>query len=122
MNKESSTVTWYDIGDISNIPQRGSRCIVIGDLKIGVFRTITDNVFALEDKCPHKNGPLSQGIVHDNCVTCPLHNWVIDLESGEAQGADNGSVKGFPIKIENGNVQLGLAPSRAATATERLLE
>ena len=110
------------MGDISNIPQRGSRCIVIGELKIGVFRTAADNVFAIEDKCPHKNGPLSQGIVHDNCVTCPLHNWVIDLESGEAQGTDNGSVRKFPIKVENGSIHLGLAPSRTSTVTSSLVK
>lgn len=78
--------TWVKIGKISDIPRQGSRCVKLGDIIIAVFKTFDDKVFALEDKCPHKNGPLSQGIVHDGCVTCPLHNWVISLSTGEAQG------------------------------------
>ena len=58
--------------------------------KIAVFRTADDQVFAIEDRCPHKGGPLSQGIVHGAAVTCPLHNWVISLETGKALGADEG--------------------------------
>ncbi len=58
--------------------------------QIALLRTASDEVFALENRCPHKNGPLSEGIVHDRKVTCPLHNWVISLESGEATGADKG--------------------------------
>jgi len=89
---------WQSIGTINDIPRRGARCINYGEMTIAVFRTIDDQIFALEDKCPHKNGPLSQGIVHDGCVTCPLHNWVISLESGLAQGADEGATQAFPIK------------------------
>jgi nitrite reductase (NADH) small subunit len=70
-------------------------------MTIAVFRTADDRVFALEDRCPHKKGPLSQGIVHDGCVTCPLHNWVISLESGEAQGADDGRTLSFPVRLED---------------------
>ena len=73
-------------------------------LDIALFRTMDDRVFALEDRCPHRNGPLSQGIVHAKAVTCPLHNWVIDLESGKALGADVGSVRTYPLKIENGRI------------------
>jgi nitrite reductase (NADH) small subunit len=65
-------------------------------------------VFALEDKCPHKNGPLSQGIVHDGCVTCPLHNWVISLETGAAQGADEGQTLSFPVRLEEGTIYLAV--------------
>lgn len=99
---------WVEIGQINDIPRQGSRCVKNGDMTIAVFRTTDDRVFALEDKCPHKNGPLSQGIVHDGCVTCPLHNWVISLETGAAQGADEGQTASFPVKVENGTVLLGL--------------
>jgi nitrite reductase (NADH) small subunit len=99
---------WVEIGQINDIPRQGSRCVKNGDMTIAVFRTTDDRVFALEDKCPHKNGPLSQGIVHDGCVTCPLHNWVISLETGAAQGADEGQTASFPVKVENGIVLLGL--------------
>jgi nitrite reductase (NADH) small subunit len=99
---------WVEIGQVTDIPRQGSRCVKNGDMTIAVFRTTDDRVFALEDKCPHKNGPLSQGIVHDGCVTCPLHNWVISLETGAAQGADEGQTASFPVKVENGTVLLGL--------------
>jgi len=77
-------------------------------MTIAVFRTADDHVFALEDRCPHRRGPLSQGIVHDGCVTCPLHNWVISLESGEAQGADEGSVATFPIRLDGDTILLSI--------------
>jgi len=78
--------------------------VSVGEMTVAIFRTVDDQVFALEDKCPHKNGPLSQGIVHDGCVTCPLHNWVISLETGQAQGADEGEVRSFPLKAQNGKI------------------
>jgi len=99
---------WVEIGSINDIPRQGARCVKNGDMTIAVFRTSDDRVFALEDKCPHKNGPLSQGIVHDGCVTCPLHNWVISLETGAAQGADEGQTASFPVKLDGQTVLLGL--------------
>lgn len=99
---------WVAIGSLSDIPRRGARCVKNGDMTIAVFRTVDDRVFALEDKCPHRNGPLSQGIVHDGCVTCPLHNWVISLETGLAQGVDEGSTASFPVKVDGDTVLLAL--------------
>jgi nitrite reductase (NADH) small subunit len=63
-------------------------------------------VFALDDKCPHKSGPLSQGIVHGHSVTCPLHNWLISLETGKALGADQGQVRIIPLKLENDSISV----------------
>lgn len=100
--------TWIAIGSINDIPRQGARCVKNGEMTIAVFRTSDNRVFALEDRCPHKNGPLSQGIVHDGCVTCPLHNWVISLETGQAQGADSGQTKSFPVKIDGTTVLIGL--------------
>ena len=102
------TQTWVEIGLISDIPRRGARCVKRGDLAIAIFRTADDRVFALEDKCPHRNGPLSQGIVHDGCVTCPLHNWVISLETGAAQGADEGQTHSFPVRLEGEVIYLAV--------------
>lgn len=99
---------WVEIGKLDDIPRRGARCVKRGEMTIAIFRTADDKVFALEDKCPHKNGPLSQGIVHDGCVTCPLHNWVISLETGEARGADEGSTASFPVKLEGDTVLLSI--------------
>ena len=81
---------WIDIGTLEDIPVRGARVVKTAKGCIAVFRTADDEVFALNDRCPHKGGPLSQGIVHGHSVTCPLHNWVIALDSGEAQGTDKG--------------------------------
>ena len=107
MNAEAQTTfDWRLIGRIEDIPRQGARCVKNGETTIAVFRTSDDRVFAMEDRCPHKNGPLSQGIVHDGCVTCPLHNWVISLETGTAQGADEGSTKTYPVRLDNGEVFL----------------
>ena len=99
---------WTFIGAIDDIPTRGARCVTIGTTAIAVFRTRDNRIFALEDKCPHKNGPLSQGIVHDGCVTCPLHNWVITLETGLAQGADEGRTATFPIRLDGRSIYVSL--------------
>ncbi len=99
---------WVTIGSLNDIPRRGARCVKNGEMTIAVFRTVDDQVFALEDKCPHKNGPLSQGIVHDGCVTCPLHNWVISLETGEAQGADEGAAASFPVRLDGDTILLAI--------------
>ena len=73
---------------------------------VALFRTSTDKVFALLDRCPHKGGPLSEGIVHGTSVTCPLHAWVFDVNTGQAQGADEGSVRTFAVRTEAGRVLL----------------
>ena len=95
---------WIEIGRIEAIPRRGARCVNTPAGKIAVFRTAEDKVFAIDDRCPHKGGPLSQGIVHGAQVTCPLHNWVFSLETGEAQGADEGSVRTFPLNVIDGRI------------------
>lgn len=109
---------WVKVGKISDIPSRGARCVENGDMKIAIFRTADDQIFALEDKCPHSDGPLSQGIIHDGCVTCPLHNWVISLESGLAQGADKGATKTFPIKMDGETILLNLSYSLSKVSND----
>ncbi|MEM6383232.1 MAG: nitrite reductase small subunit NirD [Pseudomonadota bacterium] len=119
MNVHVSSVQWIAIGNLSDIPVRGARCVVTPLGKIGIFRTASDTVFAIEDHCPHKGGPLTQGIVHGRSVTCPLHNWVIDLETGQAQGADEGSVETLPIRVTDGDViELGLEPATLAAVAD----
>lgn len=97
---------WIDIGPLENIPTRGARVVRTGMGCVAVFRTGDDEVFALEDRCPHKGGPLSEGIVHGQSVTCPLHNWVFDLETGQARGADDGTVATYAARIEDGRILL----------------
>lgn len=106
---------WHDIGTIDDIPLRGARCVTTPQGRVAVFRTADDKVYAIDDHCPHKGGPLSQGIVHGASVTCPLHNWVFSLETGLAQGADEGAVRTLPVKVENGSIWLGLDLALMAT-------
>ena len=107
---------WVDVGRLADIPRRGARQVATPDGPIAVFRTHDDAVFAIVDRCPHKGGPLSQGIVHGAAVTCPLHNWVIDLQTGAAQGVDQGCVRTLPVRVIEDRVLLGLrmAAERAA--------
>jgi nitrite reductase (NADH) small subunit len=100
--------TWIAIGNITDIPLRGARCVKTPQGKVAVFRTSENEVFAIEDHCPHKGGPLSQGIVHAKAVTCPLHNWVISLETGKALGADEGAVKTIPLRNDDGVLFIAL--------------
>ncbi|MTH64830.1 nitrite reductase small subunit NirD [Paracoccus shanxieyensis] len=95
---------FLDIGALADIPAQGARLVRTAQGCIAVFRTADDRVFALDDRCPHKGGPLSEGIVHGTSVTCPLHNWVFDLNTGTAQGADDGAVATYPIRVEAGRI------------------
>ena len=105
----SMHMNWTSIGTISDIPRRGARCVNTPVGKIAVFRTADDQVFAVDDQCPHKKGPLSQGIVHGTSVTCPLHNWVISLETGEAQGQDVGRTRTIPLRLDGDVILIGLS-------------
>jgi nitrite reductase (NADH) small subunit len=104
------------IGRLTDIPRRGARCVNAPFGRIAVFRTADDRVFATEDRCPHKGGPLSQGIVHDGRVTCPLHSQVIALDTGLVQGPDEGHVRTFPVRLaaDGETIELGLDPTDLA--------
>ncbi|NSX56626.1 nitrite reductase small subunit NirD [Parasulfitobacter algicola] len=107
---------WIDIAPLSDVPQRGARVVKTALGCVAVFRTAKDEVFALDNACPHKAGPLAEGIVHGNSVTCPLHNWVISLETGEAQGVDEGRVATYPAQVESGRILLDRSFLRGRTA------
>ena len=107
---------WIEIGRVEDIPRRGARCVKTPAGRIAIFRTVEDKVFALEDRCPHKGGPLSQGIVHGAQVTCPLHNFVISLETGEAQAPDEGRVRTIPLSVVDGRILM--APEIMLAAAE----
>jgi nitrite reductase (NADH) small subunit len=101
---------WKVICKVDDIPKLGARKVTRqsgGD--IAVFRTADDRVFALIDRCPHKGGPLSQGIVFGDSVACPLHNWTIGLGDGCAAAPDVGCTQRFSVKVEDGAVTLDLA-------------
>jgi len=97
---------WVDVGGIEDVPLRGARTVATGHGNIAVFKAVDGTLFALWDRCPHRGGPLSQGIIHGHAVTCPLHNWIISLETGNALGADSGCVRKLPLKVESGRICL----------------
>ncbi len=99
---------WHDIGAETDIPLRGARCVKIEGRTLAIFRTMDGSLFAIDDACPHKKGPLRDGIVHGHAVTCPLHNWVINLETGEAQGEDHGKTATYQTRLQQGRLQIYL--------------
>jgi nitrite reductase (NADH) small subunit len=102
-------MAFHDLCSLDEIPRQGSRVVVAPGGDIAVFRTADDRVFALNDQCPHKGGPLSQGIVSGDRVACPLHGWLISLDSGSAVAPDEGCVKRHEAKVEGGRVFLRVA-------------
>lgn len=96
-------MSWIDIGHIDDIPLRGARKIKTALGCVALFRTSETEVFAASDTCPHKAGPLSEGIVHGQSVTCPLHNWVFDLNTGQAKG-EAGQIATYPVRLDRGRI------------------
>jgi nitrite reductase (NADH) small subunit len=111
-------MTWIEIGKLNDIPRLGARVIKTSVGDVALYRTSDDNIFALRDRCPHKGGPLSQGIVFDQRVACPLHDWVIDLQSGCAEGPDEGCTHVYAVKIEAGRISISLRANTDADKTQ----
>ncbi len=107
-------VEWVEIGKLSEIPLRGARRVCTGRRPIAVFRTGDDEVFALIDRCPHRAGPLSEGIVSGRSVTCPLHNWTIDLATGRACAPDEGETEKIPVTIIGDRIFIALPALQAS--------
>jgi nitrite reductase (NADH) small subunit len=101
---------WIEIGTLADIPKQGARVVRTKDGDIAVFRTAADELFALRDRCPHKGGQLSQGIVYGNKVACPLHDWKINLDTGLAVAPDEGCAARYPVRLDGETVFLSLVP------------
>ena len=109
---------WIPICRVDDIPVLGARRVARAQgAEVAVFRTSNDKVFAVLDRCPHKGGPLSQGIVFGESVACPLHNWTIDLGSGCAKAPDEGCAQRFAVQVDNDQVALD-ADELATLATD----
>ena len=111
-------MSWIEVGALDSIPQRGARVVRVGSLDIALFRTSSNEIFAVRDRCPHRGGPLSQGIVHGERVTCPLHDWVIDLRSGSAVGADEGCTPVYATRVEDGRVAIEVPGTGASQSSD----
>ena len=99
---------WVKVAPLNEIPILGARVVRHDGLEIGVFRTEDNRIFAINNACPHKGGPLSQGIVYGDKVACPLHSWKISLVDGKAEEPDIGQTACYNTKIEGGFVYLEL--------------
>ncbi len=97
---------WIKVVALNDIPKLGARVVRSEKGEIAIFRTEDDRVFALHNSCPHKGGPLSQGIVYGDKVACPLHNWKISLVDGNAEEPDEGHTACFAVKVEEEMVYL----------------
>ncbi len=109
--RPSAEPRFREVCSLSDLPVPGARVVARPghpDGDVALFRTTTDRVFAVLDRCPHKGGPLSQGIVFGERVACPLHNWTIDLVTGEAAAPDVGCTQGFRVRVDDGIVYVAL--------------
>ncbi len=107
---------WMEVGTVDEIPRLGARVIESVQGDIAVFRTADDEIYALYDSCPHQGGALSQGIVHGKAVSCPLHNWNIDLTTGDVLGPDNGCARSVAVSVKDSTIRIQL-PEIKATGT-----
>lgn len=98
--------TWIKVTQEENIPSMGARKVIVADIEIAIFKTKDGSIFAVENSCPHKNGKLSEGLVHEHKVTCPLHNLDIELKSGQALEENGGCTKSYETKVENNTIYL----------------
>jgi nitrite reductase (NADH) small subunit len=114
------SAAWKAICRVEDIPVLGARRVARdGAVAVAVFRNSEDKVFALLDRCPHKGGPLSQGIVFGESVACPLHNWTIGLADGCAKAPDVGCTTPFACKVDDGQVFLDAEELRSKALSVR---
>jgi len=106
MNTKFEIQGWVEVGCLQDLPRAGGRVVRMGKDTIALFRTVDDQVFALHDRCPHRGGPLSQGMVCGHTVSCPLHGMVIDLETGNAVAPDEGRVSRYSVRIDGERIFL----------------
>lgn len=107
---EARADQWVLVGKLDDIPRLGARVVQAEQGEIAIFRNAEDGLFALANSCPHRGGPLSEGIVHGHRVTCPLHNWRIEMESGEVVAPDQGCVPRYAVRLEGDAIYLNLEP------------
>jgi nitrite reductase (NADH) small subunit len=113
---------WVDVAARSEIPHQGAQRIMIGEVPIAVFSSQDGTVYALIDRCPHKGGPLSQGIVHGRYIACPLHNWSISLETGQARAPDKGCAHTLDVEVVDGRVRLDVSRLKSKALSQAMIE
>ncbi|MCK6404519.1 MAG: nitrite reductase (NAD(P)H) small subunit [Rhodocyclaceae bacterium] len=114
MNAINEQLQWFDAGPVESIPKPGARRLRTNEGDIAVVRTSSGAVYAIGDKCPHKGGPLSQGMVFGEKVQCPTHGLVVDLVTGIAVSPDTGAVSTYRVRVESGRILICMVPQTAA--------
>lgn len=99
---------WLKVCPVEEIPRLGARVVLTAEGEVAVFRNAEDELFALADQCPHQGGPLSQGLVFDRRVSCPLHGLTLHLDTGAAQAPDQGCARKYRVRLDKGVVYLKL--------------
>ena len=108
---------WYYVAREGDVPVKEGRRVQFGEHELALFN-LGDGYRAIDNRCPHKAGPLADGIVAGNAVFCPLHNWKIDLGSGCALSGGNGQLKTFPVKVINQKVYIAFEEGKLAEVSE----
>lgn len=108
-------MSWIRITRTENIPLREGRAVKVGEEEIAIFN-LGDKYLAVGNRCPHRGGPLADGIVSGQTVVCPLHAWKVCLTSGEVKGDPASCTKSYPVEVVNGIVMIELASARREAA------
>jgi nitrite reductase (NADH) small subunit len=106
---------WIRVTALENIPAREGRAVQIGDREIAIFN-LGDRLLATSNRCPHKSGPLCDGIVTGNSVVCPLHAWKVSLVDGSVERPSSEKercIETYPVRVDEGVVVVAV-PCAAA--------
>lgn len=103
-------MNWLEVGPLSELDRQAGRTVVVGQCEVGLFHLSDGTIAALSNRCPHRGGSLSEGMVSGHYVFCPLHDWKIDLKTGNVMPPDSGNVDVFPVEVRDGVVFLGVDP------------
>lgn len=108
------TFKWYLVGETNTIPLREGRRVQFGNYEVALFN-LGDEYLVVDNQCPHRQGPLADGLVAGKSVFCPLHNWKISLENGCALSGGQGQVKTYPVKVVDNKVYIAFEEGKLQT-------
>ena len=102
----NASKTMIRVGTVDDMTDRLGKTVRAGELEIAVYKLSNGRIRAIENRCPHKGGVLTEGIVSGDFVFCPMHDWKICLHDGKVQEPDSGCVKSFETIIEGDEIYL----------------
>jgi nitrite reductase (NADH) small subunit len=104
----ADTLRLVHLGPIDQVPKGQGFCFIVGGEEVSVFRQRDGKIFATQNRCPHRQGPLSEGLVGSGVVICPFHAHKFDLVTGRGPGQEQ--LKVYPVKEKDGQLVLSLEP------------